>query len=276
MGFEMPKIDLNTQRLPAPFFLCLLLAACSFQSPVDSVDPDVGTQPGAETQSSSPTAAATIMPVPQNNPEPALCQEGLEGRELREPYQRNKYEGPRHTLSEEELRAYLDLMGVESVCLPPQFGAPFINVDWNSLEMPATGRMVSIGFEELYGGGGWSSSYLLYATYDFSFGSEYEVFATPEDFEQVHARSMPNRINVDGVEGFVRFHPGIPMGMQSIMKTYVFPFDDYYVAAVINLGTYDPGKVDEILLEMDGGRHPDLMTENIAQLDLLVSSIRFR
>jgi len=276
MASEMSKIDLKAQRLPAFFFLCLLLTACSFQSPVDSADPDGGTQQSAEAQSLSPSEAAAITSAPQDNPEPPLCQEGFEGRELREPYQRNKYDGPRYTLSDEELRAYLDLMGIESICLPPQFGSPFINVDWNSLEIPATGRMVSIGFEELYGGGGWSSSYLVYATYDFSVGSEYEVFASPGDFEQVQTRSIPGLINIDGVEGFVRFHPGIPMGMQTILKTYVFPFEGYYIAAVINLGAYDPAKVEDILLEMAAGKHPDLVNENVAQLDLLVSSIRFR
>lgn len=42
-------------------------------------------------------------------------------------------------------------MGIESLCLPEDLGAPFINVDWNGADIPAaTGRMVSIGFEELY------------------------------------------------------------------------------------------------------------------------------
>lgn len=272
----MPKLGLSSLRLPAFFVLCLLLTACGFQAPEDIVDPDVGTQQGPQAQSLSFSATLTITSATQSSPEPPSCQEGFEDRELREPYQRYKDNGPRYTLSDEELLAYLDLMGIESICLPPQFGAPFINVDWNSLEIPATGRMVSIGFEQLYAGGGWSSGYIVYATYDFSVGSEYEVFAAQTDFENVQTRSIPNLINVDGVEGFVRFHPGIPMGMQSILKTYIFPFENYYVAAVMTLGGYDPADVEDLLLEMEAGRHLDLMNENVALMDLLISSIRFR
>ncbi|MGD8751653.1 MAG: hypothetical protein PVG14_09545, partial [Anaerolineales bacterium] len=123
---------------------------------------------------------------------------------------------------------------------------------------------------------GWSQGYLVYATYDFSFGSEYEVFASPKDFDQVKNKSIPNLINADGVSGFVRFHAGIPMGKQMIMKTYIFPFEHHYLAAVINLAAYDPADVPNILLEMEAGRHPDLMNENVALMDQLVSSIRFR
>lgn len=60
------------------------------------------------------------------------------------------------------------------------------------------------------------------------------------------------------------------------MKTYIFPFEDFYVAVVINLGAYDPTEVDSILLEMEAGSYPDLMNENVALMDFLVSSIRFR
>jgi hypothetical protein len=194
---------------------------------------------------------------------------------MEEPYQR--YDGePRYTLSDDELLLYLELMGIESLCVPTKFGAPFINVDWGEHDSPATGRMVSIGFEELYGGGGWSSGYLLYSTYDFSIGSEYEVFASPEDYEHVQDGSIPALLNVDGIPGFERFHPGIPMGMQMVMKTYIFPFEDHYVAAVINLGAYDPANVEDALLEMEAGRHPDLTQEEILLMDSLVSSIRFR
>ena len=66
------------------------------------------------------------------------------------------------------------------------------------------------------------------------------------------------------------------IGTSVSMQTYIFPFEEYYVAAVINLGAYDPTEVDSILLEMEAGSYPDLMNENVALMDFLVSSIRFR
>ena len=253
----------------------MLLIGCSSQAPVNSLDSNVESRQDLEVKS-TPSPTETFLYDNQISPESHLCQETFEAREMREPYQRYEGDEPRYTLSEDELLTYLEMMGIKSICLPTQFGAPFINVDWGADDLPATGRMVSIGFEELYGGGGWSHGYLVFATYDFSVGSEYEVFASPEDFDYIQSESIQYLINADGVKGFLRFHPGIPMGMQSIMKTYIFPFEDFYVAAVINLGAYDPTEVDSILLEMEAGSYPDLMNENVALMDFLVSSIRFR
>ncbi|MGB2964771.1 MAG: hypothetical protein WBB69_12380 [Anaerolineales bacterium] len=243
---------------------------------MDTVPVNTGTQQITETLSLYPSETETSTPATDNSSEPFLCQEGFEDRELREPYQR--YDGkPRYTLSEEELIVYLDLMGIESICFPVQFGAPFVNVDWNSIEdPPATGRMVSIGFEELYSGGGWSRGYLVYATYDFSIGTEYDVFATRADLEQITAQANPNLINIGGVEGFIRYFPSFPMGMQVISQTYIIPFEDYYIAAVLTLGAYDPAVINEVLREMEEGKHPDLIDENIKLMEILVSSIRFK
>lgn len=276
IAIEMLGIDLNPRRLLGFLLLFLFVPACSFRAPAGTVHVDVGTQEIAETQSPFPSLTATSTIATKSSPELPLCQEGFEDRELQEPYQRYE-DKPRYTLSDEEFSMYLDLMGIESMCLPQQFGAPFVNVDWNSLEDPtATGRMVSIGFEDLYRGGGWSSGYLVYATYDFSIGSEYDVFATHADFEHVVAHSIPNPLNIDDVEGFVRYYPSLPMGMRIISQTYVFPFENYYVAAVLTLGAYDPADIEEILREMEEGRHPDLLHENVNLMEILVSSITFR
>lgn len=250
--------------------LGLLIASCGeAQMPV-GIDEATKQVTSSSTSTPTPTSApSSTLPTP-------ICQETFEERELREPYQRHKAHTARYTLSDEGLHAYLDLMGIDSLCLPQQFGAPFVNADWNSLELPpATGRMVSIGFEALYDGGGWSRGYLVYATYDFSFGSEYEVFATPADLENVRTGSVPNLIDAGGVTGFVRFHPHLAMGKQIISKTYIFPFEDDYVVAVIELGAYDPATVDDVLIEMEAGRHPDLLTEEVALMDFLVASLEF-
>jgi hypothetical protein len=66
------------------------------------------------------------------------------------------------------------------------------------------------------------------------------------------------------------------MGLQTIMKTYIFPFENHYVAAVINLGAYDPAEVDGILVEMEAGDHPDLFDLDVARMDELVASLVFR
>jgi hypothetical protein len=168
-------------------------------------------------------------------------------------------------------------MGIETVCLPPQFGAPFLNVDWNPEVIPTVrGRMVSLGFEDLYGGAGWSRGYLLYATYDFAVGSEYDTFATPEDYENVQNGSIPDLIEAGSAKGFLRFHPGLSMGLQPVKKTYIFPFEKHYVAVVINLGAYEPTEVDGILAEMETGDHPDLFDIDVTRMDELVASLVFR
>lgn len=273
----MKKINFSLILRDFLAFIALftLSIGCSYQGNADSLDYDNSVQNDLETESTL-SSEVTIADATLMVPETQTCQELYIERELREPYQRYDGNKPRYTLSKEELVAYFDLMGIEQICLPPQFGAPFINVDWNAEVIPAIGRMVSIGFEELYGGGGWSHGYLVYATYDFSVGSEYEVFASPIDFERVENGSISNLFDADGVQGFVRYHRGIPMGKQMVLKTYIFPFENAYIAVVINIGAYDPAEVDNIILEMDAGRHPDILNENVALMDSLVSSIRFR
>lgn len=53
-------------------------------------------------------------------------------------------------------------------------------------------------------------------------------------------------------------------------------FENYYVAAVQILGAYDPAVIQEVMVEMEAGRHPDIMHEKVFMMDRLVSSIQFR
>ena len=249
----------------------LLLIGCGRRDALDSED---RTTPDQEVTSEP---SATNAQTADTNLRSGSCQDYFQARELREPYQRHERNTPRYTLSEAAYQAYLDLMGIETVCLPPQFGAPFLNVDWNPEVIPtARGRMASLGFEDLYGGAGWSRGYLLYATYDFAVGSEYDTFATPEDYQNVQNGSLPDLIDAGGTKGFIRFHPGLAMGLQTIMKTTIFPFENHYIAAVINLGAYDPAEVADVLQEMESGSHPDLFDLDVARMDELVSSLVFR
>ena len=272
----MNKTNLCIFLMTIMSLFSLMLSACGFRESQKSDIHDNGNQLNHEIQTPTSSATESIKPLDTIETDSSTCQDDFIARELLEPYQRHERDVPRYTLSENELLDFYDLMGIETICLPPQYGPPFINVDWDSEEIPATGRMASIGFEDLYGGGGWSSLYLLYSTYDFAVGSEYDVFASQEDYENIQDGSFQNPVMIDGVKGFVRFHAGIPMGMQMIMKTYIFPFQDYYIAAVVNIGAYDPAQIEAILIKMESGDHPDLITEDIHLMDLMVSSIKFK
>lgn len=186
---------------------------------------------------------------------------------------------PGEPLSAVQLGAYLSLVGLESLCIPSSLGHPTLNVDWNDLAKPpvAIGRMISVGFDQLRGdSGGWGRGYVLYSTYDFEVGSEYQVFATDEDFRAVQTGTTPHPVTVDGVHGFIRFTPGMSMRTQPVHLTYIFPFEDHYLAAVLTLGQYDPDRVDQVIAQMQEGSHPDLANPDISAFGELVSSFQFQ
>jgi len=179
----------------------------------------------------------------------------------------------------EELNAYWSAMGIEALCIPVALGAPFVNVDWNGLDgSPIVGRMISIGFEDLYEGSGWSRGFLLFATYDFSAGTEYETFADRKDLDAVRQGMMADMIEIDGVVGFVRFkQSNYCFGTCTAYKTYVFPFEIYYVAAVYELGYYDyVADWEAIIQDLREGKYPPDKQSDVAEFDILVSTIRFQ
>lgn len=272
----MTKPDIRSKLYPPIALLCILITGCVTleTDEVKGFVPDSG--PNGQTQelaSTLSTSDATSSETETINPS---CLNQFHRRELRKPYQQTGHD-ERYTLSSEELTGYLDIMGIEFMCIPVQLGAPFINADWSVLDGSATvGRMISIGFEDLYEGAGWSRGFLLYATYDFSAGTEYDVFSTQDDIGAVRNDSFNNMITVDKVPGFIRYHASLPMGMQYVSKTYVFPFETYYVAVVIRLGAYDPTEIGEVLREMENGTHPESNGESVLHMDALVSSIRFK
>lgn len=134
-------------------FVVLILAACNAFTPAIPRTED---------------ATATVSPTKETAPAtpPSFdCQTAFERRELEEPYQRQTSNQPRYTLSTDELNNYLTLMGIQPLCIPLELGAPFLSVDWDSAQSSATtGRMVSLSFENLYPGAGWSDCFLLYST----------------------------------------------------------------------------------------------------------------
>lgn len=205
------------------------------------------------------------------------CAEAFDHRELRQPYQPRDGQ-PRYTLSAEELDAYLAVMGLESLCIPEELGAPFLNVDWDSAaSSTVTGRMISLGFEDTYTGAGWSDGYLLYATYDFAAGSEYDTFAALEDRDALRGGTMPGALEVNGVPGFVRFQPSLCYGACWMYRTVVFPFETSYVAVVYKVGAYNV-EADWSALEqaLQDGAYPPERRRTVATMDWLAQSLRFR
>jgi hypothetical protein len=204
------------------------------------------------------------------------CALSFERRELHEPYNHQKNGEARFTLSEEELSAYLGMMGIESFCIPSVLGAPFINVDWGSETSPAVqGRMISIGFEDLYQGSGWSDGYLLYSTYDFKTGSEYDTFAKPRDYLAVLEGSIPETFEVDGVKGFTRIQQGLSYGAVPYYKAYIFPFEVYYVALIYGLGTYEDD-FDAVLTRLQAGEFLPETKEGVELFRYMSRSFQFK
>ena len=267
---------MNT-RFPTLLFLCIVLSACrpGLLLPTQAPTMESTTTLGAPLPTQTPSAPAIEPLLP--SPDPSECLGEVAKRSLGEP-PADLGAQTRRPLPSQQLADYLNIMGIDSLCIPHSFGAPSLNVDWNSLGTPpiAIGRMVSIGFEGLDGSAsGWGRGYLIYSTYDFEVGSEYNVFATQEDLQATRMQSMPRMIRVDGIDGFIRFFPGLSMGKQPIYITYVFPFDTFYVAAVLALNQYDPAQVNDVILQMEEGRHPDLANPDLPLFNQLVSSIRF-
>jgi hypothetical protein len=287
-------IDIPRIRKVAPLSIVfvLLLAACSSSIPQDLQTIEAATQDPtmisptataapvaippsatAESQPTPPMVTATA-PVPTPVVGPPRCLETLERRLVNE----QRPGGERYTLSFEEFDAYLNLMGIDSLCIPEQFEEPFLNVDWNDFGDPqiAIGRMVSIGFDGLYPGSlGWGSGYIVFSTYDFEVGSEYVVFSNEEDRDRVTDQSMPNPITVGGADGFTRFQKGLNYGNQPIYKVHIFPFESHYIAFVVNIGHYDLDDVDDVIRQMEIGAHPDLLHNNVRLMDYLASSLQF-
>jgi hypothetical protein len=226
-----------------------------------------------------PTADSpqTAAPIPITETVPPLtedfdCLETFEARAL-------ETEGnPRIALSAGEWEGYLDLMGLQSLCIPVELGAPFLNADWDSAKIPATGRMVSIGFENFYHGSGWSDIFLVYSTYDFITGTEFDRFATLEDRDALRSHSLANEIEINGASGFIRFktavwtHEGQP---QVIYRIIVFPFENYYAAVVYKLGAFD-GEVDEWIQKFEQGNYPKDRAAHVEMMDFLANSLRFK
>ena len=169
-------------------------------------------------------------------------------------------------------------MGIESLCIPFGLGAPFIAADWDSSQNSSvTGRLLTMGFDQPKGEdwSPWTDASIVYSTYSVSVPAMVEKFATLKDRDAVRAGTMPDMIIIDGVQGFVRIHAGMPMGSQTLSKTYIFPFDTYYIAVVYDLGGYWPEDVEAAIEELRVGEYAPDQVYGVQTVDDLVSSIQF-
>lgn len=185
---------------------------------------------------------------------------------------------PRSPLTAQDLQAYLTVMGIGEICVPPELGGLFLSVDWDEAEIDAvTGRMISLGFPALYEGSGWGRGYLVYATYDFAAGTEYDTFARPEDLILVQGSSADvDPIEADGVRGFVRFQRGLCYGSCIVHRVIVFPFEEHYIAIVQALGEIEGEEDWETLLaQLRAGRFPATWDRPLPAIDALARSLRF-
>jgi hypothetical protein len=186
--------------------------------------------------------------------------------------------GVRITLSAEEWSSYLSQMGIQSLCVPVDLGAPFINADWDQARMPATGRMLSIGFENGYHGSGWSDIFLVYATYDFTTGTEFERFASSDDRDSLRDHTIAGEVEVGSRPGILRFLPsrwGYENQPQIVYKTWVFPFENDYLAVVYNLGAFD-GSVNAWIQQFQRDEYPIDQAANVKIFDFLAQSLQFK
>jgi hypothetical protein len=222
-------------------------------------------QPAAPVTTLLPTIIPTRAPV---------CQTTFEHRELREPYKHGMNNAPRFTLDAAELESYYRLMNVTSLCVPPEAGAPFINVDWNAeTGTAARGRMISLGFEGAYAGSGWSDIYLVRSTYDFSAGTEYDRFMTRAEWDAYKANTLEGIQRLPDGRGFTRFKAGLGYDSYPLFKTLVLPREDGYTALVVKLGTSEE-EMAAALERLNNGIMPETASKWLPVFETMATSIR--
>ena len=173
---------------------------------------------------------------------------------------------------------YLNEINVDSAVVPPGLGRSLLAVDWDAATGIADqGRMVAIGFEAFYGHGtAWGSGTMVYATYDFAIGSEYDMDAQPQDYEALRTGQIsPERIveTVDHTRGYItyRWHPFF----QLIKKTIVFPFPTYYVVVDYFLDGDYADNYPAVIDDLYRGLYPEDERCFLGLMDSLADSLTF-
>lgn len=210
-----------------------------------------------------PTPAATSTPADTTVEDSAWCLDAATGTAAPAPWENNP-----NTLTTAELKNYLAEMGVTELCVPPEVDAPSLRTDWNAAATPPTadsGRRLGIVFQ----GSGTVS--LTYATYDFSLGTEYITHATVADYEAVQAGTHPDLITTNGTPGFV--HIGHD-GYTGVIKAFVYPFADHYLALTTGLAyVAGEGDPEALAAAMAEAPYPEEGAAPLRALDEMVASL---
>ena len=228
--------------------LAVLLAACA---PTARQTPPVG-------------QTAPVPPAPtQKGPDPLACNTSYTRHELTAPYRQDAYNPqPLYTFAPDEFSGILAQLGISSVCVPQGADAPYALFDWKAEDGTAQqGRMTMLSFDA------WRAAQIVYATYDFAKGTEYEIFAAAADYAAIKNTSA---------DGFERVFVGLCYGTCTVYKTFIHPFADHYVAATLNLGAYEYGSVlDAQVSRFNAGEYPAELQDDLARFDNLVRGLKF-
>jgi hypothetical protein len=206
-----------------------------------------------------------IPPAPSlTESDPLVCNINYTHHELTAPYRQDKYNPqPVYTLAPEEFQTLVAELGIASVCVPEGVDAPYAVFDWKVDDGSAQqGRMTTLSFDA------WREAQIVYATYDFIKGTEYDQFATAKDYEAIKNTSAG---------GFERILVGLCYGKCTVYKTFIFPYPDHYAAVTLNLGAYDYGtSVDSQVQKFNAGEYPAELQDDLTRFDILVRGMKFK
>jgi len=181
---------------------------------------------------------------------------------------------PRYTIPSYSLETYLYQMSINDICIPYELGYPYINVDWNELvHTSEKGRLISIGFDNLYNDNSWSKIFLLYSTYDFVGGLDYDPIMTEVDWEKYRKNNLENTEELQNGKGFVLYKQGFGSENYPIYKADVYPLEDGYISLVINLGIFS-GKFSDELEKIQKWELPDDDYKWLPVFERMVGSLK--
>jgi hypothetical protein len=255
------------------FVSILLIAVGSVWALVILTQPDeLTTAPTPEPTSAPIELTATPLPTATSSTLPVLTQL---------PKPTGKLAPEQRWLSLAEFKSFLNTMGIASFPLTAELGNPFQAVDWDRNTQNPTvtsqadsGRMISLGFENMIGyGSRWGGLNVIYSTYDFAIGTEYDVYAKPGDREKLARGEFPHTTTVDGRKAIVAYRSNY-MAITGAQKSVTVPFNDHYVTFVYHLHSKESYSEKEIQ-DMYQGKYPTTDADDLKLFDTIVSQVKF-
>ncbi len=237
--------------------MMLLLSACQ---PAAIAQPTaLSTQiPIAEAATPATLPPAPTQPAPTTIP----CLENFVSQPLAGPNNTDHERKTIYTLSPSEFRSLMGEIGVASFCIPVEAGAPYLQAEWDAAKGTAqAGRMVIVSFDQ------WREASLVFATYDFVAGTEYDTFASSQDYDAIKNTSQSSFMRI--------FVSSACFGKCWVYKTHVFPSEKSYLALTLYLEAFEPGQVlDEQVAKFVGGELPVKRQPASQRLDGMAMALR--